>query len=138
MSVEKNKENARRVVEEGFANVALAGELFAPEYKYHVSQADFQGPQGFATYAKAYTTAFPDMKMKVKHLFADGDMVATFVNWTGTFTGELMGIPPTGRKFDIDACVLTRHREDGKQVEAIPFVDTANMYQQLGVPVPAQ
>ena len=137
MSVEKNRENARRAVEEGFADPSNAADLFAPEYQYHTNQMDFQGPQGFATYAKSYRTAFPDMKIKITHLFAEGDMVATFVNWTGTFTGELMGTQPTGRKFDMDACILTRHREDGKQVEAIPFVDTANLYQQLGVPVPA-
>lgn len=46
---------------------------------------------------------FSDMKIELLDVFAEGDMVATRVRYTGFHTGECMGIPATGRKLSFEA-----------------------------------
>lgn len=42
--------------------------------------------------------AFPDLHYTVSHSFHDGDHFIHHVEATGTQTGEMMGMPPSGRK----------------------------------------
>ena len=43
-------------------------------------------------------TAFPDLRMEVHSIIAEGDLVATRLTVHATHSGEYMGIPSTGRK----------------------------------------
>ncbi len=57
----------------------------------------------------------------------------------GTFAGEMMGIPPTGKAYvgvnGIDICRLA----DGRVAEMWAMFDTLGMFQQIGlVPAPGQ
>ena len=59
---------------------------------------------------------------------ADGPLVVS----TGTHTGEFMGIPPTGRSFDVPTFGILRFA-DGRAVERWGFADNMAMMQQLGL-----
>ena len=48
--------------------------------------------------AGMFRNAMPDYSTRIIELLADGDYVLVYFSQTGTQTGELMGIPATGKK----------------------------------------
>ena len=111
MSVEENKAKQRRVWEEVFneGNLEIIPEFFAPSYSFHSPLGiEAKGPEGFEQMVTMMRTALPDMHVTIDDMFAEGDRVATRFTFTGTFTGELMGIPPTGKKGAVSGIVITR------------------------------
>ena len=62
---------------------------------------------------------------------AEGDLVAIHMPIEGTFTNELMGIPPNGKKVTLWMCNIWRAAE-GKLVEWWINMDTLGLMQQLG------
>lgn len=139
MSTSKNKANVRRLIEEAYVkgNLSVLSEVLAPGYVYHDATGDIKGPEGMKQTMVTYKKAFPDLYVKLGQLVAEGDMVAGQITYGGTFKSELMGMAPTGKKFEISYLVLSRHGKDGKQLEAWPYMDTLSFYRQLGIPVPA-
>jgi len=54
----------------------------------------------------AFLNGFADLNVEILDQFEAGDKVATRVVWSGTHTGDLNGIPPTGRSFRGEAIVI--------------------------------
>jgi steroid delta-isomerase-like uncharacterized protein len=75
---------------------------------------------------------FPDHDAVVHEMISEGDLVATRKSFTGTHTGEFMGIPPTGKRATIEVIDFVRVRE-GKIVEHWNIVDQLGLMQQLGL-----
>jgi steroid delta-isomerase-like uncharacterized protein len=133
---EENKAVSRRVAEEIFneGKLDLAEELYAPDYVLHDPSLpeDLHGPEGLKQYAAMNLGAFPDARVTVEDQIAEGNMVATRWRATGTHTGELMGIPPTGRRSEISG--ITINRFSGSRIAEDWYQgDDLGMMQQLGV-----
>ena len=77
-------------------------------------------------------SAFPDFHVAVEEMLEDGDKVITRARFSGTHQGEFLGIPATGRTFDIAVIDIVEFR-DGKAVAHWGIMDQAGMMQQLGV-----
>lgn len=93
------------------------------------------GPAGVKAQYDMFVAAFPDLRIEIKDLVDTGKKVATRVVITGTHEGELMGIPPTGKKVEIGAMGI--HSEKGGVcAESWFMMDNMTMMQQLGV-IPA-
>lgn len=140
MSVEENKANQRRIYEEVIVegNLELIPELIAPEYVFHNPLGlEAKGPEGFKQMVTMLRTAFPDIHCTIDDMVGEGDKTATRATLTMTFKGEMMGIPPTGRKATISGFLFAKWK-DSKEVEAWESVDTLSFYQQLGVSPPGQ
>lgn len=138
MSIEENKENARRAVEEVLnkGDLSLADELVDANYIGHQSGLpDFKGPEGFRQFMTMMRTAFPDIHLTIEDTVAEGDKVVMRYTGRGTHKGDLMGIAPTGKQITITGMVISRH-VGGKQVEAWVAMDQLGMLQQLGVAPP--
>lgn len=140
MSAE-NKTISRRFIEEGFStgNLAIANEIIAPNFVNHDPGTPPlpSGPEGYKQLVTIYRTAYPDLKLTVEDLFAEGDKVAA--RWTarGTNTGELMGMPPTGKPMMVTGISILS-LTNGKVREQYTNWDALGMLQQLGViPKPA-
>ena len=114
----------------------VADEIMATDYVYHFPGMDFKGPEGFKQFITIQRTAFPDLHVTVDEMIAEGNMVANRFKISGTMKGEMMGIPPTGKKMNIIEALFIRF-ENGKVVEATPTIDQLDMYQQLGVSPPS-
>lgn len=54
------------------------------------------------------------------------------MRFTGTHQGELMGIPPTGKRVTVDLCVVQYFSGD-KIVAVRSLVDAAGLMKQLGI-----
>lgn len=77
-------------------------------------------------------TAFPDYHESVEFAVAEGDIVVSFAHITGMQTGELYGMPPSGRRIDVRAIGALRF-QDGRAVERWGIGDNLLMMQQLGL-----
>jgi steroid delta-isomerase-like uncharacterized protein len=69
--------------------------------------------------------------MAIEDQVAEGDKVVTRWTATGTHKGELMGIPPSGKKVRVTGIAIDR-LEDGKIVESWSSFDQLGMLQQIG------
>ena len=70
-------------------------------------------PQQGTENAKAWKAAFPDARGTIENRIVAGNQAAGEVVWTGTNTGTLNGMPPTGKRVRIRA-VVTLREEGGK------------------------
>ena len=140
MSAQENKAVSRRVAQEIFngGNLDLAEELYAPDYVLHDPSLPeaLHGPEGIKQYAAMSLGAFPNARVTVEDQVAEGDKVVSRWTATGTHTGELMGLAPTGRSIEISGITINRFSR-GKIAEDWYQSDDLGMMQQLGV-IPSQ
>jgi hypothetical protein len=90
---------------------------------------DRAGHEGFA---KLFYGGFPDLYHTVEDVFATEDRVFVRFVIRGTHTGNLFGIPATGRPATIVANIAFRVL-DGKVASLTGVFDEAGMLRQLGV-----
>jgi predicted ester cyclase len=80
-------------------------------------------------------TAFPDRVDVIERVVAEGDRVGLLFRLTATHTGNLFGIPPTGRKVDVYEIAWLRI-VNGQMVEGWFMMDEAELLRQLGARLP--
>lgn len=90
------------------------------------------GHEGFRLRLRRLHDAFSGLHMEVHEVVAGDDLVAYRATLSGTHTGELMGIPATGRPFSAQHMHMLRMR-DGRSSEHWATRDDLGMLQQLGV-----
>lgn len=91
---------------------------------------------GVIAFFRMQLAAFPDLRMHVEDVVADGDTVVARVRCTGTNRGGFMGMPATGKHVDVQLFDMFRFGDDGLVREHWGVLDALAMMQQLGV-VPA-
>ena len=82
--------------------------------------------------AAALLAAFPDFRLERVALVIDGASHADRWVMTGTHSGELFGIPPTGRQVRVEGATFTRLGPGGLVVEDVHHTDLAGLMRQLG------
>jgi steroid delta-isomerase-like uncharacterized protein len=112
-----------------------AATYYAAAYTDHnVSVPDQPGGvEGAHAVFSTFLAAFPDVRFTLDLQVAEGNLVATRWTATGTNSGSLMGMPPTGRQVTVTGIDIFRV-EGGKIVERWGSFDLAGMMQQLGAP----
>ena len=106
--------------------------LCASNYTARIGGNPTMDRAGHERFAVAFYAAFPDMRHDVEDVFATEDRVAVRFVIRGTHTGDLFGIPATGRSVTIAANVLLQV-SDGQVTELAGVFDEAGMLRQLGV-----
>jgi predicted ester cyclase len=98
MSTEANKASVRRYLDEVFhgRDPAVVDELVAPNFIHHDPVNPLHGPAGLKQYQAVLFAAFPDLRLSIDDMVAEGDKVAVRYTVTGTHLAELAGIAPTG------------------------------------------
>jgi predicted ester cyclase len=79
--------------------------------------------------------AFPDLRVNVEDVIAEGDKIVSRNSVTGTHQGEYMGIPPTGKSVTYNEIFIARFA-NGRIAETWGVVDVLSQMRQLGV-IPA-
>lgn len=135
-TIEANKANIRRVIEELYTrgDLSVAEELYSAKYIRHDPATPDVGTglSGIKQVVNTYRTAFPDLELTVEDMVAEGDKVLGRWSARGTHRGELQGIAPTGKRFEIAGLTLM-HIVDGRIVEEWTHWDVPGMLQQLGI-----
>ena len=133
---EVNKTIVRRLFEEVWnkGNLSVADELFTPNCEHHdASSPDFgRGPESEKKRATLYRTAFPDLRLTIEDIIAEGETVIARWSCRGTHKGDLSGIAPTGKQVTISGVSIARF-SGSKMAEGWINWDALGLMQQLGV-----
>lgn len=135
MKENENLETVRGFLRDFFngRDPEAAVRYLAPQVRVH------NGPLGVRESRDAYVTALaglfrsiPDIHASEQDAVASGETVVMRLVIEGTHTGELWGVPATGRRLRWDANNLYKVT-DGLIVEEWAGEDWASVFQQLGV-----
>jgi predicted ester cyclase len=138
-SPEENKALVSQLYEAiGDNDEAAMAALMAADVGHNTPAGDTRtgSPEGFFTGQRAN---FPEATVTVDQLMAEGDMVAAYTSWTGTFQGDTavffgneLDIPEDGLTSDWVSAVFFRI-ECGKVSEVWPVTHRHHQLQHLGV-----
>jgi len=138
MDAQANKTIVSRIWNEIWNCGALhvVDEVIATDYVGHipVMPGPVQGADAFKAMIVAYRTAYPDVHLTVDDLLADGDKVVARWTTRGTNTGNLMGMPATGKQIELPGISVFRI-VNGKVAEEWEGFDSLGMMLQLGMTV---
>ena len=135
---EQNKAVAKRFYEDVFNRQNLNGidEACAPDFVDRSAMpGQAPGTQGLKDMMGIYVKAFPDMRVTVEEIIAEGDTVAARFSGTATHKGELFGTPATGKTITFHGMDFL-HFKNGKVTEAWHQGDDVIALMQIGVKVP--
>jgi RimJ/RimL family protein N-acetyltransferase/predicted ester cyclase len=125
-STEANKRLVRRFIEDVVMarNPDAVDELAAGEFARAAKR-----------WVSPFQSAFPDFRMEVVDLIAEGDAVVGHFRCSGTHRAEWLGVPATGSRFeDVDEVYIFRIR-DRRVVSALGVEDNLTRLRQLGIEV---
>jgi predicted ester cyclase len=82
----------------------------------------------------AYRAAFSDLRFEIQRVISDGDIAAVHYRFTATHTGDFMGLPPTGRRVDVQGVDIGRVAPDGRCCEHWGYMQEGILMTQLSIP----
>lgn len=125
----------RQITERGLnaGDVSFLADVFSPDYVVHARGLDLpKGPSAFATAVAFWRASFPDFHCTIEHMIADGDYVANRFRTTGTHTGAMNGMSPTGRAFEVSG--VDMHRVvNGRVAESWISDDMPRILMEIGL-----
>jgi steroid delta-isomerase-like uncharacterized protein len=125
-----NKEVVRRLYEAwDRQDLDAAASLVAEDFVNHSSNS--QGREGIHEEGQYWFAAFPDAKVSIEDLLADGDRVAVRLRATATHQGEFLGTPPTGKAVEMSEIDIFRV-ENGLIAESWAVPDVFGLMSQIG------
>ena len=136
-----DKERYRQYIETIWheRDVEAADRFIAGDIVDHAAPP-MQGPglAGLKETFRMFIAAFPDARITIEELLADGDKVVARIVLRGTHRGPFFGIPATGRQIVVPGIHIMRYA-DGKMAEHWSNSDDLGMMGQLGViPAPGE
>jgi len=109
------------------------GELMADDFVEHEETPGLAPTKdGVLEFFRMYCNAFPDLRMDAEEVLVSGDKTVTRARASGTHQGELMGMPPTGKRVDVQLIDIMQFNDAGVISEHWGLVDMLSMMQQLG------
>ncbi len=133
---EQNKIAIRRLFNELWneGKLPVADELISNNYTHHdASTADVgRGPESEKKRVTLYRAAFPDIRLTIEDIIAEGETVVARWSCRGAHRGEFNGIAPTGKQFTVSGITIARFA-GGKIVEGFVNWDAMGLMKQLGV-----
>jgi predicted ester cyclase len=92
-----------------------------------------EGPGAVEDGIRLLRQGFPDLRINIEELVAEGDQVVARLTMSGTNTGEYRGLPaPTQQHFISEAIAILRIA-DAKVTEIRGTTDRLGMLTQLGI-----
>jgi len=132
-----NKAIVRRYLEQVFnkRRTDLFEEFLVENYQIH-GAGIAPGLEPAKEWFGVIGAAFPDMKLTLEELIAEGDKVVVRGSFTGTHQGDLFGVPASGKEVAQTTLIIFRLAK-GEIVEGWYATNDLILMQQLGVlPVP--
>ena len=114
-------------------NLEIVDELIAVNYVDHNPALPNLpgGREGVRQYVRILKAAFPDATHTIDDVIAEHTKVMTRVTARGTFLGDCIGYPPTGRVVEISGIAVHRV-ENGRLIEHWAHADMAGFMHQIG------
>jgi steroid delta-isomerase-like uncharacterized protein len=123
----------RQAIDRGWnqGDLGAIDELFAEDFVEH-QPGIAPGREGVKGSIRFLRTAFPDLRLAVQDVAAEGDRVWLRISATGTHAGPFGEAPATGRTFRIDVIDVARIAR-GRIVEHWGVADRTSLAQQIGL-----
>jgi steroid delta-isomerase-like uncharacterized protein len=136
-----NKSLSRRWFEEVWnqGRTRAIDELLAPDCVAHGLGEEGQplrGPEHFRRFYDQFRSAFPDVRILVQEVLAEGDWTAVRFAAQATHTGPGIGVAPTGRPINVTGMSMMRWA-NGQIAEAYNEFDAAALLRQITQTPPA-
>jgi predicted ester cyclase len=132
--LEKNKATAMASIQ-AFNNHDASAVLkdIAPDFVDYGdgSMPPIKGMDSCKAMIQSYLTAFPDVKGDNLSAIAEGDQVAVFGDWSGTFKAKLMNMEPTGKSFKMKDVDLFTFNSNGQITSHRSIQSNASMMMQV-------
>ncbi|MEN3272283.1 MAG: hypothetical protein V7636_1044 [Actinomycetota bacterium] len=113
-------------------DVETAATYISDDFDAHMAgMPDLEGRDAWVQMAGSFQIAFPDLDLEITELAVTGDLVCARWRWTATHSGDLMGIPPTGKAVQAEGAGFYRVR-DGKIASEWMIEDMLSVMQQVG------
>lgn len=141
MNNQQNMNLLKKLFDEVYTkgNISALAEFCTAKIKLHdPAVPNFKGGiEELKAREMMYKTAFPDKQLKIEEFLMAGDDKAV-VRWTckGTHKGELQGVAPTNKSFQITGISIYRF-ENGKIAEIFQNWDRLGLLEQIGEIHPA-
>ena len=137
MLAERNKTVVKHISEMDYSGDAEKmmeqyREFYSPLFVGHNPFGD-AGLDQFIENGLSIMNAFTDFESSLEDLIAEGDKVVERYSMSGIHTGDLFGVPGSGRRIKFDGVMIIRF-EDGKIAETWNYMDYVGLMQQLGLP----
>lgn len=133
--IKQNENIIKRYIEEVWnqGKLEVLDEIIDPSYINHSPGAPnpIPGPEGLKPIIAGMRKAFPDLKFTIENMVITDEQVVIHCTMHGTHTGDLFGLPPTGRKVKVNQMQIERIK-NGKIVEHWRQSDDLGMMRQLG------
>jgi len=126
-----NQDVVRRFIHEVFldGNADAVDDLVTPDFVSHPLPGS--GPEVMKSAVARVSKALTDAAMTIEDIFGEGDRVAVRLRSRATQSGEFMGMPPTGKRYEIEEIHLFRIA-GGRIAEHWHQLDAMTMLKQLG------
>jgi predicted ester cyclase len=122
-----------RVTEEIWneGNLDLVNELIAVDLVDHLDLPGLEGSgrERYRASVMIIRAGFPDFQNPIDFVVAEDDIAVSYGRMTGTNSGDLMGLPPTGRTIDLPTIGILRFA-NGAVVERWGVADNMAMMQR--------
>ena len=93
--------------------------------------------EGMRQALPAFRAALSDVAITLGEVVSSGELIAYRMSFSGTHSGDFMGVPATGRKVTMSETHIERIR-DGKIVSHTGDIDMLGLLQQIGaIPAPS-
>ena len=127
--LEANKDLVRRFYAEAInaRDLDAVDRLLTDDFTH---DDEVRGPAGQRVAVAAFLDAFGDLHNEILLILAEGDLVAAHQVWTGTHTGEFVGVAATGRSVTFTSTAVLRIT-DGRIAAAWDEVDAAGLMAQI-------
>ena len=131
--LEENKALIRRLFEEAInhKDLRVMEGMVSDDY---ISHNDSLGPASDMEDTKKFLAAgfvaFPDTRVTIEDIIAEGDKVVVRNIWRGTFKNPWMGIAPTGKEVTFTGIVIWRIT-DGKIKERWANINLPEVMQKI-------
>lgn len=139
VTLDENKALAKRFIEEVFVrqDERAADELTAPDFVPHSWPGVEPGVENLKVAQRRVSAGLEDARMTIEDVIGEGDKVVVRLTSHGRHAGDFMGIPASGKGYDISEIHIFRIA-DGKVAEHWRDADLLGMLRQLGaLPMPA-
>ena len=116
-------------------------DLIAPNYVRHCQatpDVTVRSLEDFKAFLKQDATTFPDFRITIDKIVAEGDLVAFYCTFIGTQKGQMGPFPPSDKQMTLELAGVHRVA-DGKLVETWQTWDNMASLMQLGhLPPPTE
>ena len=125
------REACRVVWTEG--QVDRVDEFYAEDFVADYPNTNWgEGVAGVKALARRVRQGMPDAAEQIESMVSDGDTVVVQLTVTGTHTGEMYGVPPSGRVLSYRDVTFLKV-VDGKITEQHGLTDFLSLFMQLGL-----